>query len=76
MQGVVIKEDDATDGTSSENGISSPSVEPQHVSSFAIETTARSQNADGKCSLTPLRIYIFMCLSLFSYIHQQVLCIQ
>ena len=55
---------------------SSPSVEPQHASSFAIETTARSQNAEGKCTLTPLRIYIFMCLSLFCYIHQQVLCIQ
>ena len=55
---------------------SSPSVEPQHTSSFAIETTARSQNAEGKCTLTPLRIYIFMCLSLFSNIHQQVLCIQ
>ena len=55
---------------------SSPSVGPQHASSFAIETTARSQNAEGKCTLTPLRIYIFMCLSLFSYIHQQVLCIQ
>ena len=55
---------------------SSPSVEPEHASSFAIETTARSQNADGKCTLTPLRIYIFMCLSLFFNIHQQVLCIQ
>ena len=55
---------------------SSPSVEPQHASSFAIETTARSQNAEGKCTLTPLRIYSFMCLSLFSNIHQQVLCIQ
>ena len=55
---------------------SSPSVEPQHASSFAIETTARSQNAEGKCTVTPLRIYILMCLSLFSNIHQQVLCIQ
>ena len=55
---------------------SSRSVEPQHVSSFATKTTARSQNAEGKCTLTPLRIYIFMCLSLFFNIHQQVLCIQ
>ena len=55
---------------------SSPSVEPQHASSFAIETTARSQNVEGKCTMTPFRIYIFMCLSQFSNIHQQVLCIQ
>ena len=55
---------------------SSPGVEPQHASSFAIDTTARSQNAECMCTLTPLRIRIFMCLSLFSNIHQQVLCIQ
>ena len=55
---------------------SSPSVEPQHATSFAIKTTARSQTAEGKCTVTPLRIYIFMCLSQLSNIHQQVLCIQ
>ena len=35
---------------------SSTNVEPEKTSSFAVETTARSQNAEGKCTLTPIRI--------------------
>ena len=46
---------------------SSPSVEPQHASSFAIETTARSQNAEGKCTLTPPYLYFHVFITVLQY---------
>ena len=45
---------------------SSTNVEPEKTSSFAVETTARSQNAEGKCTLTPIRICIFMYIFVYN----------